>query len=150
MQSKCFTTIDLEVTMLSPQVKRVRVFSTANSFTLEQEGDRNVNFEGGEDEMGRQDEQRMYLPSVYYFCSYPPKTKCTLSSPLYLHYLDQVFLLVEIFFSHNCRFTFAGCLFQKHVPGDLWPLVVIQSCPLLFGWVSDWAQPNSAATHSGP
>ena len=34
----------------------MRVFSTVNSFTLEQEGDRNVNFEGGEDEMGRQDE----------------------------------------------------------------------------------------------
>lgn len=47
----------------------------------------------------------MYFPSVYYFCSYPPKTRCTLSSPLCIHYLDQVFLLVKIFsviiaFSH--------------------------------------------------
>lgn len=132
MQSKCFTTIDLEVTMLSPQVKRVRVFSTANSFTLEQEGDRNVNFEGGEDEMGRQDEQRMYLPSVYYFCSYPPKTKCTfyLAPSTYIIWIKSFYQLkyfsVIIAVSHLLGVCFRSTFLV--ISGPWWSFKAAHSC----------------------
>lgn len=73
----------------------------------------------------------MYLPSVYYFCSYPPKTKCTLSSPLYLHYLDQVFLLVEIFSVLIAVSHLLGVCFRSTflvISGPRWSFKAAHSC----------------------
>lgn len=92
----------------------------------------------------------MYFPSVYYFCSYPPKTRCTLSSPLCVDYLDQVFLLVKIVsviiaFSHLLGVCFRSTFLV--ISGLWWSF---KAAPLLLGRVSDRAQLNSAVTHAGP
>lgn len=72
------------------RLKGVGVFSTVNSFCLEQEGDVNVNFEGaegrGEGRAGKAENVVSHPTSVFWvssFRSYPPKTKYALSRPLH-------------------------------------------------------------------